>query len=263
MNFNQLNGFVYDKESKEIGAIAGIDFLKQTLTILTDDEDKVVAKISNIVFLEEVGVIGEVGVINHDVLSTVDGKMYEVDLQKDGNTVQIHLLNDKLERVAVGEEFDKEDIGQLEPYVVVLGNIFEMEEELPTVDFNIRVVREVSNGEVTYFYACNNAEQEEVDLIKVVFIGHQLLEEETYERRTISHDVYLDSVDAGTIKEINPQELLNYVTGLTYGKTITEPVINDFKFEEEIKNKEDKEEDNDEDYCNDCGESLEECDCEW
>ncbi len=182
MKINQLNEFAYDKESKVIGGVAGIDFIKQTLTILTDDDDLVVAKLSDVEILAKIGYIGEIGIINHDVLQTLDGKQYEIELQEDGVTLQMHLLNNKLERIEAGAFLKVSELNELKPYVELVGNIYELQFNVKTVDFNITIVRSFLGGEYRYHYACNNKDNEEVDLIKVVFIGSQLLEEEEYKR---------------------------------------------------------------------------------
>jgi len=270
MKFNQLNGFAFDKESDAIGAIAGVDFINQTMTILADDDEMIVASMKNVVFLENIGYIGKQGVVNHDVLQTTDEKLYEIILLADGN-VQLHLLNRKLERVEAGDIITKEDLHTLEHYVTLVGNKYELEPE-QSVDFNIVVVRENTpeNG-ITYYYACNNAEVEEVDLIKVVFVGHQLLEEEKYERITMSHEEYLDAVDAEMLKEVGQNELLNYVTGLAYGKKSsvakTNVEVDDLDECEDFCDDEDSDNcdgDSLDDFCDECGNHEYDCECnDW
>lgn len=259
MEFHQLNGFVADKENGIIGAVAGVDFIKQTISILTDDEEIFVVSLGNVEFLEEIGAIGQVGVINHDVVGTADGKLYEIVLV-DKNSVQLHLLNKKLERVEAGDVIAKTDLHVLAPYVEVLGNLYELEPE-NVVDFNIKVVRKNTEDGVVFFYACNNVEREEVDLIKVVFVGHQILKEETYQRITVSHDEYLELVENGVVIETDPSALLNYVTGLMYGKSEVAVDVEDEDFEDDF---EDEDEDLEEEYCEECGETVDNCDCsEW
>lgn len=261
MKIEQLNGFVYDAESGVIGAVAGVDFIKQTITILADDDSLITSKLADVEFLAQLGEIGGVGIIDGDVVITADDKMYEI-VAVNENDVQMHLLNKKLERVEAGELFEKSGLGQLAPYVTLVGNIRELE-PIPAVDFNIVVVRQMDNGEFKgYYYACNNADKEEVDLIKVVFIGHNLLEEEKYERITVTHDEYLELVEDGTLKVVNPQELMNYVTGMMYGKNevaVADPDDDDF---EDDLDDEDLDEYDEEDYDEDFEEYDDEED-EW
>lgn len=270
MKLQQLNGFAFDTESNALGAIASVDFENQTIVILTDEEDRVKAKLENVRFLEQIGFIGENGIINHDVLATADGTLYEIVLQEDGKSVQLHTLDNKLNRVEAGDVFGKEDLSALEPYVVLVGNINELE-PAPLVDFNIKVVRsQLFHEDVTYFYACNNAENEEVDLIKVVFIGHHLLEETTYERFTLTHEQYVEAVEGGTITETTPQNLMNYVTGMAYGKS--QPMVaRELDEEEDLEDEDFEDEDNDAltdeeieeslAHCDECGKHEDHCEC--
>jgi hypothetical protein len=270
MKFNQLEGFAFDNESKSLGAIAGVNFVKQTMEILTDEEEVVVAKLENVVFLEEIGYIGNEGIINHDVVMSADGKLFEIELQEDGKHVQLHLLDKGLNRTELGDSILKEDLSVLAPYVELVGNKFELEpEEDETLDFNIRIVRTHENGEFGYSYACNNIAKEEIDLIKVLFIGHKLLEEKAYERVTVSHEEYIALVESGKLKEVSPNELMNYVTGMTYNPSSeVEAEYNDNDEEDENLDNCDcyecrmaRGEDVDEDYCDECGEQDEDCDC--
>lgn len=256
MKFNQLNGFVVDKASGVIGAVASVDFIKQTISIMTDEDEVITTGLADAEFLEQIGAIGEVGVINHDVVATTDGKLYEIVLV-DANSVQLHLLNAKLERVEAGDVIAKTDLHALAPYVEVIGNIYELEPE-ETVDFNIKVVRTTSENVLKFFYACNNADVNQVDLIKVVFVGHHLLEEENYERITLSHEEYLEAVAKGVIVETDPQALLNYVTGMAYGKK-EEPQVAVAKEQVE---EDDDFEDLELEICDECGCELDECECE-
>jgi hypothetical protein len=255
MKFNQLNGFVFDSESGVLGAVAGVDFIKQTITILTDEDTQIVAQLANVEFLEELGAIGGVGIINRDVVETADGKLYEI-VKVSEKTVQLYLLNNKLERVEAGDEIEKVDLHVLAPYVTVLGNIHELEPQ-EVVDFNIKVVRKQFEDEIVFFYACNNVDAEEVDLIKVVFVGHHLLKEENYMRITLSHDEYLEQIENGSLKETDPSALITYMNGLMSFNQ-PEPVQDDEDFEEDFE----EEENFEEEICEECGEHNEYCVCE-
>lgn len=268
MNFKQLEGFAFDKESKELGAIASVDFLEQTITIMMDEENIVVAKLANVEFLEQIGTIGEVAIVNHDVVTTTDGKLFELELQKDGKNVQMHLLNGKLERTEKGDLIPREKLESLNSYVELVDSIYLLEpEEEEAIDFNIRIVRKQTNGDFSYSYACNNIEEEQIDLIKVIFLGNHLLEEENYERETVSHEDYLELIEDGTLKEVSPNELMNYVTGMMY-----KPKSNGFEVSEDEDCEtcnctircEDEDENECEDntnYCAECGEDEDNCEC--
>jgi len=210
--------FGYVEEVGVFGEIVGADFRNGLYVIETEDDEQVAVKFADVEILEKAFVIHGVDVFNKDVLGDINGKMYQVELHKDGK-IQLHKLNDKLEVVNSGGIFEVTEtiVNQLESVMDLHGNIYELMAELPQApDFNIKIVKDFNGKFFTYFYACNNKDEEEIDLIKVLFIGHHTLEEEEYERRTISHEVYQDSIESGTLKEVSPQELMNYVTGLTY-----------------------------------------------
>lgn len=271
--FNQKNVIGFSKETGVLGAIGEISYLNGTVTLVDDNEELHVVSLDSVVFLEEVGTIGEVVVFNRDVLGTIDGKRYEVELQSNGKDVILFLLDDKLNRLEEGEIIEKSNLSVLEPYVTLLGSIFELELELPVVDFNIKIVKDFNGQHFTYFYACNNKETGEIDLIKVVFIGATLLEED-YARTTLTHEEFLDAVANGTLKEVSPQELMNYATGMRKapavgGDRITTGTLTASKGKVTISanevccDEDEEDEEVDSSYCEECGEHETDCDCVW
>lgn len=215
---NLFQSLVYNKETNQLGLVVEASFLKNTYTVQVDDDEFITVNMEDALVLQELGTVGADTVYENDVLvSRTTDYEYEIVTQEDG-TLILHLLDGKYNRVKHGASFPKSEIGKLAEDLELLGSIHLLKEDLPTVDFNIVVVRRVVNGEVSYAYACNNRLEEEVDLISVVFVGHQLLEEEDYTRVSLPYEGYLESVERGLIKEVNPQELANYVTGLMYGR---------------------------------------------
>jgi len=262
MDLNKLqSNAVYDKESGALGNPVSLDLLERTVTILVDEDETVVADLSNIELVEIVGKLGEIVILDGDVLLAGTNK-YEVELQEDGENLVLYLLNEQYERTKAGEPFGKETLYNLSDIASLEANIREIEvEEVPTVDFNIRVVRKIEDGEVTYFYACNNKELEEVDLIKVTYIGHMILEEEDYSRTTVSHDEYLEMIADEDFKEVNPQELGNYVLGMS-PTTINSSEGTIVKIDTPSYTHEEEEGD----FCQECGANVEDivdclCDC--
>jgi len=194
----------YVAEINLLGEVAGVDFRNGLYVLVDDNGEEHAVKIEDVEILEEAFVLHGLSIFNKDVLGSIEGKLYQVELH--GEDVQLHLLDDNLEVVASGEVFTPtEDVVKgFEQIFDLQGNIYELIPELPQKpDFNIKIVKDFDGKHFTYFYACNNKETEEVDLIKVVFIGHQLLEEE-YTRITLSYDVFQDSIEAGTLKEVSP-----------------------------------------------------------
>ena len=269
----------YAHDLKVLGAVGAINYLENTITLVTKEKELHTADLDDTTILEHIGAINGKHIFNHDVLSGLDTNSvngqevnYEIELVEGG--VQFHKLDGKLNRVKTGVVIPLERLDKLPKGLKLVGNLFELKDALPKVDFNIKIVKDFSNGEFTYFYACNNKFEEQIDLIKVIFVGHQILEEENYARVTLSYEVYQDSVNAGTLKEVSPQELLNYVTGVTYGKTVdpTEDIEGyeeeDYYDDEEYEDEEDFYED-EEDFLDEddvarevCGCNQKVCDCE-
>ncbi|UUV46150.1 hypothetical protein [Bacillus phage vB_BanS-Thrax2] len=208
---------VYDKESNKLGAVVEVSLLKKTYTVQVDEDEFVTVDIDNAVELEELGYLGGDVIFEGDVLKTKAGDLYEIEKLKTGDLV-FHALNNRLERQQQGDSFEPDSLSEFTPHLELYGNIHLLKAQIPQVKFNVQVIRRVVNGEVEYAYACNNKLEEAVDIFPVVFVGHQLLEEEEYTRITLPYDGYLDSVERGLIKEVKPQELQNYVTGLVYGR---------------------------------------------
>ncbi|UGO48070.1 hypothetical protein PQE73_gp229 [Bacillus phage vB_BanS_MrDarsey] len=219
---NLFESLVFDTKQKKLGGIVEVSFLKNTYTLETEQDGKVVnitTKIEDAIVLSELGHMGGEVIFEGDVFvsKAQEPVKYEIEKLEDG-TLVLHKLNKRLEREKSGEPFTPEKLSDFAPYLELFGNIYALQSQRPQVDFNIRVVRQVINGEVSYAYACNNKLEESVDLLAVVFVGHQLLEEEDYTRITLPYEGYLESIERGVIKEVNPQELANYVTGKAMGR---------------------------------------------
>jgi hypothetical protein len=272
--FNSEDFIVYAKEAQLIGELGAIDFAKQNVTVIVQDENgkyEEVVELADATFLQKVGVLRGVNIFDRDVVGSVDGKKWEVVLQENKETVQLHLLDEKLNRVEAGDVFGKEELKELDPYVELVDSIFVLKDELEEVDltgFKIMVVREVVDGDTTYFYAMNKKDTEEVDLIKATIFEDT---DEDYTRITLSYNVFVDSLNAKTLVEVEHQEFLNYLIGL---KSFEE----DEKAEVEQKEadiadiqaslggigKPKKVQEEVEVTCEDCDEPISECECpEW
>lgn len=265
MNLKELvTGFVFDKESKSIGTVVGIDILKDALTILVDANETLVIKAENAKLLRHIGELDGETIVENDVITDSIGNLYEVTLEKG---VTVYALNNKLERIGI--QLVADSLDELEGLYGLVGNINQF--EIQTVDFNVKIAKLTDDRGINYFYACNNKKKEEVDLIKVIYMGHQLLEEEEYERINVSHEEYLTMLDEGALEEVAPQELANYVLGMTYGKNHVKKYspCDSCTCEEECEENEniyDERDDNleeDSEFCSVCGEYEEDCNCDW
>lgn len=257
-------------EEKVLGAIVAVNLLDGTVTLMDDNEEIYTVDMEQVIELEELGTIGNQYIYEGDVVKVTEtGKVYEIIKQED-NEIAMHLLDNKLNRTegGLGLSFERQQLSVFGGVVELLGNIHEIKAKQPTVDFNLAVFRYVEDGEVAYYYAGNNKENEQVDLIKVIFLGHQLLEEEDYERETVTYADFLELVADGTLTKVNPMELANYVTGLLLEKKNPNVGIGAFvEFDEvgvasEDEQEVDEREKYPEEYCENCDEHYEDCECD-
>jgi hypothetical protein len=210
--FNKEDYLVYVNGT--LGEVALIDFLEGEVHVIPVEEKAVILiePLEDATFLPFIGTLDKEKIYNGDVVGSVDGQRWEIEMKEDGETLVLHFLDKSLNRTTQGREFNKKELDELSHLVDYIGNIHVMRDKLPKVEFRVTTVREVENGEVTYFYAMNNVEKEEVDLIKASIFEQG--SEEPYNRITLSHAVFLDSIQAGTITEVKIEEYLNYLVGM-------------------------------------------------
>lgn len=227
LTLNQLQGIAYHSETNTFGRITDVDILNRKLTIQDVDGDELTVLLSEVKFLELIGLIGEEVVINGDVLAQLNEDdeivtLYEVELQDDG-LVLFHLLDENQERVLSGKPLEKESLNLFKDILVPVGNIndiylFEddIDEDELILNFNINIVKDTKDN--TYYYACNNKEEDKIDLIKVVFIGANLLEEE-YARITIDKEEYVEYIKSETLVNASSSELQSYAYQMSRPKS--------------------------------------------
>jgi hypothetical protein len=258
-----------------LAGVKAVDLIDQTVTLQDEEENEAVFAISETELLEEVGVFNGVTVFNRDVFQRTDGKLLEVELQKDGQVV-FYELGAGLERGKSGTAMNAEvSLKRIEQHntAELVGNIYELEvieEEVFDFGFNVKVVKDFNGEYYTYYYACNNKAKEEIDLIKVVFVGHQLIKEEEYQRDTVSYEEFAEAVHTGELEEVSQQELANYAYGVLAGAK--SDIEDDYDYEEEYE-EDFEDEDFDEDFededgdacvvptCQDCEEEVDNCTC--
>lgn len=226
LTLGQVQGVVYDKKTNNFGQVVDFDIINSEVTIKDVEDNISTLSLKDAKFLELIGVIGENVIIDGDVLVDANNTLYEIELQKD-NTVLFHLLGENQERIGSGKPLDKNGLEVFAGILLPIGNIndaflFEDEDDA-LLDFNVKIMKDTEDN--TYFYACYNEEEEVIDLIKVVFIGANLLEE-GYTRTTLEFDEYLDIVKEGLLVESSPSELQNYAYQLSRNTKSTNQVEN-------------------------------------
>lgn len=203
-------GFLEDKEV--IGAIGAVNWMDEKVIIVTEEEKQVEGTFNELVLLQYVGEFGDNNLFNHDVLVTTaqnKDERYEIELQEDGNIV-LHQLDANLERVRTGKPMDVEHLQNLKHLLALEDNLYVLKSKLELVntDFTVKMVRDVSGEEPTYFYACNNTEEEVIDLIHLVFETSMDLNNAEYHRITLPYQGYIETVARGILEEFTLEQLI-------------------------------------------------------
>lgn len=222
------NAIAYAKNDKEtvVGKVVGLNKHTNKVSILVEEE-VFEFDMTDAVIMEEIGKINGDSVYEKDIFG-VQGSDVQYIIQKHGNErVSLSIIDN--ETLAVTKFVEAMFPVELAKYNNVLGLVenkyfllAEQEaerlvkaEEAKKKDFNIKIVKtNIKLGHFEYFYVGNNKEENTVDLIKVIYMGHLLLKEESYERTEIPMDEFLHVLEKGYYVEVSPQELANYVTGM-------------------------------------------------
>lgn len=246
----------FSEKLKVLGDIAEVSYIKGTVTLLDGDGIEHKTDLEDVILLEQVGVLSDAIIFNHDVLINTKGEYFEVELQENRKDIIVHMLDKEFDRTEKVEHFDKETFHLLDGYVELVGNIFEIEASIEALEeslgleeegfLNVDVVKDFNGEHFTYYYACNNKDAEAIDLIPLSFL-------DSYHRISLSYAVYQDCLEAKTFVKVSESELKNYLYGLTEESNVpTERVVEElegFVVEE------------DHAYCEECDEPVENCDC--
>lgn len=264
----------YSKELNIMGTFVKIDYKNEKVTLMDEYEDIHELPFNDVIELKHIGFLdgerGEIDIYQNDVLKLKNGSdLYEIDFAEDEKIV-LYQLDEKLKRTKRSKSIEKSKLDNYKGSLELIDSIHLLRNEIKkSVDFNIRIFRSVTDNGVTYYYAGNNVEDETVDLIKAIFLENELLQD-SYERTTLSYEEFLGKVEAGEIKEVDPMNLKNYVLGMTHdsadnANTVLSPKVThkadevvmsfdgniNFKTVDEI-----------EDYCQECHNNEENCNCE-
>lgn len=297
--FKFKNALGYVEEVGLLGEIALVDIRNGMYVIAENSESE-----EGLAFpFEQVEVLGQVfeihgyQVFDKDVLGHINGKQYQVEAVDEG-AIRFHELNSNLEVVKSGYvvEVSEKVIDEIEQTFDIQGNLYEFQAELPkNPEFTMEVVKDFKNGHYTYYYALNNKEKEEIDLVTAVFVmGGSTFGD--YTRTTMSYQDYATLLEIGELTKVSDGEFMNYAMGFAYGQEKKEspfksnadlPIdeedgFEDFEdFEDEDFEEEDSlfEDDSEEDLvdvdefkavpreqvqvCNICKNDIEDCDCLW
>lgn len=260
---------IFDKEviafatdKKALGGIIGFDFVKETVKIMTANEDEIESKLEDVFYLEALAEFQGVTIFEHDVFAVKDSeKLWEIDFaDREAKTLQMHLLNNKLERVESGQVFTAKDMQVLEDILVLIGNKYELEAVAPQVDFtsfNFMLVREdKKDGTSEYYYAYNNKVEEVVDLIKVINVGTKVLDGE-HVRMTVSYEDFTQYIESDIFVEAELEELNTLTRKLVVASgqiTLSDEGI-------KVTNAKCESPEQNDNFCEECGKDNEDCDC--
>ena len=209
---NKRSYFVFLEEENVLTEVVDISFKNNTLILKDDLSNLYTVNKDEVQILEEILRINGESIVDMDVLRDKNGYLFLIELHEDGK-VQMNRLNEDLEVKYSGKKLllNESDKRSLEEQFSLVGNLYQLlNEKLKEPTFNIQVVKDDDINK--YYYACNNKEKHEIDLIKVIFVGHLLLEEENHEKITVSYEEYNNMIRNNHIQESSPSELLSYVT---------------------------------------------------
>lgn len=200
----------YAKDKKVFGRIVGYNIIDNEAVI--QDKEGNLHKSNDVVVVEKIGVMGDVDLFSGDVIKD-ENFQFELELLEDGN-VRCHEVDNMYNRTGKFVNTTKGKL--LNSIMELVGNVYELRDKLPKVDFDVKIVKSFDGAYYTYFYACNNKEKKEVDLLKATFFGDKCISNEGYQRQTITYHDYLDRVFKGSLKEVGEREFHNYVLGMSY-----------------------------------------------
>ncbi|AKQ08316.1 hypothetical protein PQE66_gp001 [Bacillus phage PBC2] len=208
----QFNGIGFLEDKEVIGAIGAVDWMKETVTIVTEEDEKVEGSLHELVLLQYIGEFGENNLFNHDVVVTTTANKqdrFEIELQQNGMIV-LHQLDVNLERVKTGKEMTVEHLQTLVNFLELEDSIYVLKTKLESIstDFTVKMVRDISGEEPMYFYACNNLEEEVIDLIHLVFDTNGGFDNAKYSRITLPYQGYIETVERGILEEVTLEQLI-------------------------------------------------------
>lgn len=202
---------IYAVDKKVFGKIVEYSELKGEATI--QDNDGKLYKSRDFIVLEKIGMMDGTELFSGDVIKD-ENFQFEIELLEDG-AIQCHVVDGMYDRTGKSFKTTKEKL--LNSGMEIVGNIYELRDKLPKVDFDVKTVKTYDGTKYTYYYALNNKEKKEVDLIKATFFGAKAISNEEYERKTMTYVEYLEAITNGTLKEVSEQEFSNFVLGVAYG----------------------------------------------
>lgn len=74
--------------------------------------------------------------------------------------------------------------------------------------WNVKPVYDTYNNK--YGYALNDKNNDKVDIINTMFVGHHLIKDDTYKRETMDYDMYNIRESLGRYRVVTPEEILVY-----------------------------------------------------
>lgn len=203
-----------------LGNVDAINYKDEKVLLVNQEGTKEIAEFDEVEFMNEVFVMHDTYIYEKDVLRVkANGDLAVVNKVKD-NQISLTVLNSKTLQESDMKSYiflDKDGLSFLESHYVLEAHVYQLRSMLPkNPEFNIEIVKSYNGAYYTYYYACNDKDNKKIDLIKVIFVGSTLIEEETYERNTVSYDDYQDYVRSGIYESVSPRELQNYALGATY-----------------------------------------------
>ena len=225
---NHDETLVYSKSMQTVGFLGGVNYINEEVLLI--DEDGKTHKLElneDAILIHKIASDGEDALYDHDIFkSRTSDSLYEVELSNTGR-LQFFAVDADLNRLEAVDTYAIDEFMRIlksrNSAFTLMDNRYalladrQQETQNPEADdrsFNIKIIRkEDSAGDEHYYYACHNKAAGEVDILKVIYLGHHLLVEEAYQRITMPLEEFLEY----RFESVTPDELFTHVLKERYG----------------------------------------------
>lgn len=198
---------VYVKNNSEIANLCAIHsvYLQANKAVVIDSHgESFTVNFDDMIILKRIIEVDDAEFYENDIVKC-DGELYLIS--RDGKEIDFYHINEHFEKKSYSFTINDEHFRYryCDGKIKYVGNSFVLKEKQQ--DFNIKVVK--YNDEM--YYACNNKEINEVDLIKAVVVyAYGKLNDVEYKRVTLTHEQFVKLLSNNVIVEVTPNELYEY-----------------------------------------------------
>lgn len=213
-----------DKDTGNYHAVSDLNFQEEKVEV-TDSKGNTKEFDMSDVVLAKVLLEDETGnIVEGDIFKIPsNGVSYVIFGNHNNNVLAVRIDMNTFEEISIPIVVNIDELQDFLDGKEFAGNVNQIQiqkilEELASkVDFNFNVMI-VKDEHLNYYYALNDKDNEIVDVIPVLFIGANLIKEESYFREEYTYDDFEEAFKDKEFVEVSPQELQNYALGKVYGK---------------------------------------------